>query len=120
MRVAIKCTVLAATSVLSTLLSSLLFVMFFGGLGRGDILSINVDLLINSVAVVLVQGRLDCVYMRMCGCVDKCCHNMIVPRIEQQMGVSSVHLRTSPESPTVSVNKLGSGNVKDDTVNSSS
>ena len=53
-RLAVKYTVLAVTSALSTFLQTLMFVVV-GGRGRGSHLPANMDALINSVCVVLIH-----------------------------------------------------------------
>ena len=82
---AVKYAVLAAVTAVSTLLAIIVFLVLYsmGNSGKGSPISSNIDAAINSACLVLIHGTYDKVYHRMCGGVDRLCHEWAVPKIIQ-------------------------------------
>ena len=110
---AVKYSVLAVTSALSTLLGTLLFLMIRQS-GSGDTLNANVDALVNSIAVVMMDKTLDQVYKAICGGVDNCCHAIVVPRIQNQMADCVDFETTTTIAITTTTTNAAAGSADDD------
>ena len=57
---------------------------------RGSYIAFNIDAVISSVCMVLLQSTYDSVYYTMCGCVDRLCRGFAVPQIKKKIASSEI------------------------------